>query len=47
MTDRMAKEDYDAFVRSIANRIKPGTVKGRRTDNLPVDEESHDAAVSP
>jgi hypothetical protein len=37
----MDKEEYEDFARSMAERIKPGTIKGRRADNLPVPEEQH------
>ena len=39
--DRMPSDEYEDFARAIANRIKPGTIKGRRADNLPVGEEKH------
>jgi hypothetical protein len=38
---RISQEGYEALARSMAGRIKPGTIKGRMADGLPVDEEKH------
>lgn len=38
---RIPQPDYEAFARRMAERIKPGTIRGRRADNLPVGEEQH------
>ena len=37
----MNKAEWEAFARRAAKRIKPGTIRGRRADNLPVGEEQH------
>jgi hypothetical protein len=38
---RMSKDEYEAMVRAAAQKIKPGTIKGRMLDSLPVEEEMY------
>jgi hypothetical protein len=38
---RITNDEWQEMARSLAQTIKPGTIIGRRSDQIPVDESEH------